>query len=86
MSKHFYYVKPARGFELWPEMGTSMPLVSTNFGALACDSNPMTPLFSLRISRSRPLGLGAYDEKHSTFVGEGTAAEIRSLSIGAACL
>jgi hypothetical protein len=21
LSKHFYYVKPARGFKLWPEMG-----------------------------------------------------------------
>lgn len=43
MADHFFYVKPATGFKLWPEMGS-------------------------------------YDESHSTFVGEGTADAIGSLS------
>ena len=40
LSKHFYYVKPARGFKLWPEMGMydTMALILYVYTKTACAS------------------------------------------------
>ena len=79
LSDHFYYVKPASGFELWPEMGAMRVQMSPSLRTqwIFADLKLLLTTDTLQP--------GVYDENHSTFVGEGTADAIKSLS-GAASL